>query len=98
MLARLDEARDDSKEHRRLFAYVVRLDPRDWDDYGFLDRWSEAYEGSSADCSCGCKFYRPLEGDLGQDWGTCTNPASHRNGLLTFEHQGCPQFADVASA
>ncbi len=26
------------------------------------------------------------------DWGVCGNPASHRAGLLTSEHQGCPQF------
>jgi hypothetical protein len=26
------------------------------------------------------------------DWGVCANPASPRVGLLTFEHQGCPQY------
>jgi hypothetical protein len=94
MLERLSNAAEDDNEHERLFAHVVHLDPRDWNDYGLLDRWAEAYEGSSADCSCGCRFYRILHGSLGFDWGVCTNPASHRNGLLTFEHQGCPQFED----
>ncbi|MGH7577399.1 MAG: DUF3027 domain-containing protein, partial [Longimicrobiales bacterium] len=46
----------------------------------------------SEDCSSGCQFYLPLDGELGADWGVCTNPASHRAGKLTFEHQGCPQF------
>jgi hypothetical protein len=26
------------------------------------------------------------------DWGVCGNPQSARSGLLTFEHQGCPEF------
>lgn len=26
------------------------------------------------------------------DWGVCANAASPRVGLLTFEHQGCPQY------
>lgn len=78
--------------HWRLLAEVVGLDPRDWDGYGLLDRWAEHYEGSSGDCSSGCRFYVPLDGELGPDWGVCTNPASHRAGKLTFEHQGCPQF------
>jgi hypothetical protein len=78
--------------HWRLFAEVVELDPRDWDGYGLLDRWAEAYEGSSGDCSSGCRFYLPLEGELRYDWGVCTNPLSHRVGKLTFEHQGCPRF------
>jgi hypothetical protein len=30
------------------------------------------------------------------DWGVCVNPVSPRVGLLTFEHQGCPQFEQDA--
>lgn len=88
------QARGDasSAEHWRLFAEVVELDPRDWDGYGLLDRWAEGYIGSSGDCSSGCVHYRPLKGGLGADWGVCSNPASHRTGKLTFEHQGCPAF------
>lgn len=82
--------------HWRLFAEVVELDPRDWDGYGLLDRWTEAYEGNSGDCSCGCRFYLPLAGELGYDWGVCTSPLSHRAGKLTFEHQGCPHFEPEA--
>jgi hypothetical protein len=85
-----------SAEHWRLFAEVVELDPRDWDGYGFLDRWNENLQGSSGDCSSGCVFFRPLADELGYDWGTCTNPASHRVGKLTFEHQGCPEFTESA--
>jgi hypothetical protein len=45
-----------------------------------------------SDCSSGCKWYHPMSGDASRDWGVCGNPASHRAGLLTFEHQGCPEF------
>ena len=43
-----------------------------------------------SDCSCGCKFFYELEGQ--GDWGVCLNKQSPRAGLLTWEHQGCPQF------
>ena len=45
-----------------------------------------------SDCSGGCKWYHPLSGPASLDWGVCGNSASHRAGLLTFEHQGCPEF------
>lgn len=71
-------------DHWHLWAVVIRR-PTDFEPYGFRLR-----EG--ADCSCGCKWFLPLEGQLGHDWGVCSNPLSPRCGLLTFEHQGCPQF------
>lgn len=88
----LNAADEESAEHWRLLGHIVQLDPRDWDGYGLLDRWNGEYEGDSRDCSCGCIHYRPLAGTLAADWGVCTNPASHRSGKLTFEHQGCPGF------
>ncbi len=33
-----------------------------------------------------------LEGCFGADWGVCMNNRSSRAGLLTVEHQGCPDF------
>ena len=88
----LNVADDDSggQLHWRLFAEVVDLDPRDWSPYGLLDR--DHPDVSGADCSVGCKHYLTLPGELGFDWGVCTNPASHRVGRLTFEHQGCLAF------
>lgn len=41
------------------------------------------------DCSCGCKWFHPLQGMAGMDWGVCFHPKSPRAGLLTFEHMGC---------
>jgi hypothetical protein len=45
-----------------------------------------------SDCSGGCEWYHTLIGPASLDWGVCGNPVSHRAGLLTFEHQGCPEF------
>lgn len=44
------------------------------------------------DCSAGCRYFMPLEGKHGMDWGVCTEPRSPRAGLLTFEHMGCQYF------
>ncbi len=66
---------------------VWRLDTRDYEPYGQLDRvpWR-------GDCSAGCRWFCPLQGKWRLDWGVCANPRSHRAGLVTFEHQGCPEF------
>jgi hypothetical protein len=92
MRVALRAGQEATAEHWRLFGHIVQLDPRDWDGYGFLDRWGGTYEGEPGDCSSGCMYYRPLAGQLAADWGVCTNPVSHRCGKLTFEHQGCPAF------
>jgi hypothetical protein len=83
---------DRHAEHWRLHGYIVELDPRDWDGYGLLDRWGGEFAGEACDCSSGCAHYRPLNGELGSDWGVCSSPTSHRKGKLTFEHQGCYAF------
>ncbi len=68
---------------------ICRKLPTDFQPYGARDR--DAAD-PCADCSCGCRHFVPLAGDLGADWGVCAHAASPRAGLLTFEHQGCPQF------
>jgi hypothetical protein len=75
--------------HEHLLAIVARL-PDDYQDFGTVKRWADGRE--SPDCSMGCRWYVKLQGNLGLDWGVCTNARSHRCGLLTFEHQGCQQF------
>ena len=76
-----------SELHKHLWTIVQQL-PSDFEPYGSRDR-DEDWE---PDCSCGCKYFLPLEGQLGMDWGVCANPASPRASLLTFEHQGCKAF------
>jgi hypothetical protein len=73
--------------HEHLLAIVRKL-PTDFEPWGQRDRDAEW----GPDCSCGCRHFLPLEGELRYDWGVCANPASPRCGLLTFEHQGCAQF------
>lgn len=42
---------------------------------------------------CGhCRFWVPLTGALGADWGVCTNPRSPFDGRVQFEHDGCDEF------
>jgi hypothetical protein len=68
--------------------------PGDYRPWGDVERGGRG--GWHPDCSSGCRHYLALEdvGDerLSADWGVCINPKSHRYGLLTFEHQGCPAF------
>ncbi len=70
--------------HEYLLEIVDKL-PSDFQPYGRRRRYG-------SDCSCGCKHFLPLAGSLGRDWGVCANSKSPRCGLLTFEHQGCPEF------
>ena len=70
-----------------LWGCVVRL-PSDYEPWG---NRPDVERGT--DCSCGCKWFRPLDQDhpestVGMDWGVCTNPNSPRSGMLTWEHQG----------
>lgn len=71
--------------------------PEDYKPWGQTDKDDPAAPGGWwADCSSGCRYYLVLadvgEERLSMDWGICVNPKSHRCGLLTFEHQGCPAF------
>lgn len=72
---------------------IVRKLPADYDVWpeGKNVRWADDHQ-AYPDCSCNCKFAAWLAHELGSDWCVCTNPKSHRCGLLTFEHQGCQQF------
>lgn len=76
-----------SEMHKHLLTIMPRL-PTDFEPYGQRSRDTDW----GPDCSCGCKHFIPLEGELRYDWGVCVNPDSPRVGLLTFEHQGCKQF------
>lgn len=66
---------------------VTKIIPTDYKEYGgTVERWEDENK-SYPDCSCGCKHYAKLEGNLGFDWGVCTKKDGPRVGLLTFEHQ-----------
>ena len=68
--------------HQRLWKVVEKL-PSDFEPYG-----QRSNNERGADCSCGCRFFLPVE-VVGSDWGVCANPKSPRAGKLTWEHMGC---------
>ena len=74
-----------------LFECLVVL-PGDYEEYGGkVKRWSDPAV-DYPDCSRGCRHFVPLKDPHGSDWGVCSNPRSHRRGLLTWEHMaghGC---------
>jgi len=83
------------KDHHDILLAIVIKKQEDYDPWGTNTRWSDPQK-AYPDCACGCKHYYPLK-DIGKqelsfDWGICSNPESHRGGLLTFEHQGCQKF------
>jgi hypothetical protein len=73
-------------------AECLKVLPTDYSDYGGeVKRWEDD-RLSYPDCSGGCRFFVPLEGSLGHDWGVCAKEGAPRAGLLTWEHQagfGC---------
>jgi Protein of unknown function (DUF3027) len=61
---------------------------RKQEDANYRDEWRTQ--------QCGrCRYWIPLAGDWGTDYGGCTNDASARDGGVTFEHDGCDSFADA---
>ena len=82
-------------QHDTLFL-VLKCLPTDYTDYGGkVERWVDS--DNYPDCSCGCRWFLPLEGELGADWGVCSKPGAPREGLLTFEHQagyGCFEYEE----
>jgi hypothetical protein len=75
--------------HEQLW-HVCQPKADDYEPYGKSKRLKATTILS--DCSGGCKWYHMLIGPASLDWGVCGNLRSHRAGLLTFEHQGCPEF------
>lgn len=73
----------------RIHLSLIKL-PSDFQPWGSRSREDDY----GPDCSHGCKFFMPLEGDLGLDWGVCVNHQGPRKGMLTFEHQGCKFFEE----
>lgn len=73
---------------------VVKFLPGDYDTYGGdVERDPDGEDFFGPDCSMGCVHFHPLynkKWGADMDWGVCANPKSHRAGLLTWEHMGCP--------
>ncbi|WP_310369208.1 DUF3027 domain-containing protein [Catenuloplanes atrovinosus] len=60
------------------------------------DTASADYRDEWYDEQCGlCKFWFPLAGELGSDYGVCANAQSPFDGRVRFEHDGCDEFDDA---
>ena len=73
--------------HEKLWQIVRRFNT-DYEPFGKVER-------ERPDCSAGCRHFTKLAGDVGNDWGVCSNSESPRAGLLTFEHQGFAAFEPI---
>ena len=69
-----------SDTHRR-WAGAQKFNRRT-NDADYLDRWYAEQCG-------GCRYWIPLHGVFGSDWGACTNKESLLDRTLMFEHDGC---------
>lgn len=55
------------------------------DSPGYKDEWYAQQCGA-------CRFWLPLEGRFGSDYGVCSNAGSPFDGTVRFEHDGCDFF------
>ena len=81
--------------HEKLWQIVRRLNTDSGSRICWARRRYEPFgkaEREGPDCSGGCRHFIKLTGEVGNDWGVCSNAESPRAGLLTFEHQGCSAF------
>jgi hypothetical protein len=61
---------------------------RNWD----VDAAAFSYEWYWEQCG-GCRYWIPLHGQIGSDYGACTHAESAFDGQVRFEHDRCDQFA-----
>jgi hypothetical protein len=80
------QMKDEKTIHEQLKS-ICKASGDDYFPYGTRER-----KDDDKDCSCGCKYFIPLSGECGNDWGVCTSKVSLRSGRLTFKHQGCVYF------
>jgi hypothetical protein len=64
--------------------WVVSLN-RPGGDADYQDEWYDSQCG-------GCRFWVALTGELGWDYGACTNSEAPFDGRVRFEHDGCDCF------
>ncbi len=58
---------------------------RNQDDSSYKDNWW-------AQQCVQCRFFIPLTGPLGHDFGACTNYLSKYDQRVMYEHDGCDSF------
>ncbi|MDA0184073.1 DUF3027 domain-containing protein [Solirubrobacter phytolaccae] len=58
------------------------------DSDGYRDEWYREQCGA-------CRWWIPLTGAWGLDWGVCSNPNSQFDARARFEHDGCAAFDEA---
>ncbi|WP_425341994.1 DUF3027 domain-containing protein [Amycolatopsis coloradensis] len=67
--------------------WLERRNRKTWDD-SYRDEWYDEQCG-------GCRFWFPLAGAFGNDYGVCANANSSLDGTARSEHDGCEAFEDA---
>jgi hypothetical protein len=80
------EARHDPAHVAQTKQRWRRLWHRRTDVPGYREEWRSQQCGA-------CEFWIPFAGELGLDYGACTNPASPHEGTIMYEHDGCDSFS-----
>jgi hypothetical protein len=61
---------------------------------GPVEPWPETWRDEMVKQCLHCLYYVELSGDLGADWGACTNELSQYDGDLVFEHWTCREWSE----
>ena len=74
----------DPEHAKTTHARWVQLQSRVIGSDDYLDEWY--------DQQCGiCRWWLPIAGVFGEDYGVCSNPASAFDARARFEHDGCDE-------
>ena len=77
---------DDKKYFRKTHERWMGKRNRKQESEHYKDEWYKSQCFS-------CKYYLPLAGEFGADYGACSNPISDYDGYVRFEHDGCSSYA-----
>lgn len=70
-----------------------RIDSSEFEHGGIHVRWyGRSRHPYDPDQCLHCRYFIPLDGPLGADWGVCANEASDSDGRLVYEHDHCDAF------
>lgn len=75
----------DSEEMNKIHERWVARRNRDPDRDDYREEWFREQCGA-------CRFWFPLAGEMGLDYGACANVRSPFDGRVQFEHDGCGHF------
>jgi Protein of unknown function (DUF3027) len=78
---------DDESHNEACHHWWLRDRNRDTSDAAYAEGWYARQCG-------GCRYWIALSGELGADYGACTNAVSPFDARIRFEHDGCDAYAE----